>query len=239
MSAAIEYVEIAVSDLRRSVGWYEEMLGVRTQPDEGTIRLVDAVRDARPSEWIGDDLQRGVRHMAFKVADVDAHAERLRRAGVEFTVAPMDATGGVRITFFFDPDRNLVELVQGAVRYHHTWSPDIVAREQAALPGPDDPPRFDHVAVTVGDLETTLGVYRDTLGFDVVGQLFFENEQQFVITYLQGGVNVLELFSYGVPTLDPWTMDGEHLGVRALGIAAGGSPMPARDPDGVRLEHAG
>jgi catechol 2,3-dioxygenase-like lactoylglutathione lyase family enzyme len=239
VSASIEYVEIAVSDLQRSVGWYEEMLGVRAQPDEGTIRLIDAGGDARPSGWIGDDLQRGVRHIAFKVADVDAHAGRLHRAGVEFTVEPMDATGGVRITFFFDPDGNLVELVQGAVGYHRAWSPEIVAREQATLPGPDDPPRFDHVAVTVGDLDATLGLYRDTLGFDVVGQLFFENEQQFVITYLQGGVHVLELFSYGVPTLDPWPMDGNHLGVRALGIAADGPPMPARDPDGVRLEHAG
>jgi catechol 2,3-dioxygenase-like lactoylglutathione lyase family enzyme len=239
VSAAFEYVEIAVRDLQRSARWYREMLGLRTQPDAGTVRLVGADAGGQPSGWIGDDLQRGVRHIAFKVADVDAYSQRLHRAGVEFSVEPMDATGGVRITFFFDPDGNLVELVQGAVRYHRTWSPDIVAREQASLPGPDDPPRFDHVAVTVGDLDASLGVYRDTLGFDVVGQLFFENEQQFVITYLQGGVNVLELFSYGVPTLDPWTMDGSHLGVRALGIAADDPRTPARDPDGVRLEHAG
>jgi catechol 2,3-dioxygenase-like lactoylglutathione lyase family enzyme len=239
VSAAFEYVEIAASDLQRSTRWYEEMLGLRTRRDEGTIRLVDAGAGAAPSGWIGDDRQRGVRHIAFKVADVDAHAERLHRVGVKFTVEPMDATGAVRITFFLDPDGNLVELVQGAVRYHRTWSPDLVAREQATLPGSGDPPRFDHVAVTVGDLGASLDLYRDTLGFDVVGQLFFENEQQFVITYLQGGANVLELFSYGVPTLDPWTMDADHIGVRALGIAADDPWTPARDPDGVRLEHVG
>jgi catechol 2,3-dioxygenase-like lactoylglutathione lyase family enzyme len=80
--------------------------------------------------------------------------------------------------------------------------------------------------------------YRDRLGFEVVGQLFFEDEQEFVITYLQGGENVLELFSYGVPTLEPWRMDGDRLGVRALGLAAD-PHIPARDPDGVRLAHAG
>jgi catechol 2,3-dioxygenase-like lactoylglutathione lyase family enzyme len=233
MSAALEYVEIGVSDIGRCARWYEEMLGLR--PGGDAIRLV-AAGDG-PSGWIDDNRQRGVRHIDFKVADVDAHAERLRRAGVEFTIEPMDATGDVRISFFFDPDGTLLELVGGAVQYHRTWSPQLAAADAAGLPGPHDPPRFDHVAVTVGDLDAALGFYRDRLGFEVVGQLFFEDEQEFVITYLQGGENVLELFSYGVPTLEPWRMDGDRLGVRALGLAADPG-VPARDPDGVRLARA-
>jgi catechol 2,3-dioxygenase-like lactoylglutathione lyase family enzyme len=253
----IEYVELAVTDLERSARWYEELLHFRPLPGAatgerwldagaGVIRLVGTGPGARSSGWVADDLQRGVRHIGLKVADVDAHAARLRAAGVPFTVEPRDATGGVRLAFFLDPDGTLLEFVAGAVRHHRTWSPELAALEEAGLPGPDDPPRFDHVAVTVGDLDVTLRFYREELRLDVVGQLFFEDERDFVITNVKAGGGVLEVFSYGVPTSpNPWAPDGDRLGVRAIGIGVDGPggdlPTLVNDPDGIplRLDHAG
>jgi catechol 2,3-dioxygenase-like lactoylglutathione lyase family enzyme len=252
----IEYVEVAVTDLERSARWYEELLRFRPlggAPDgerwldagAGVIRLVGVGARAKPSGWVPDDLQRGVRHIGLKVADVDSHAERLRAADVAFSVEPTDATGGVRLAFFLDPDGTLLEFVAGAVRHHRTWSPELAAIEEATLPGPDDPPRFDHVAVTVADLDATLRFYRKTLGLEVVGQLFFEDARDFVITNLKAGHGVIEVFSYGAPTsANPWTPDPDRLGVRAIGIGVDdpGRDLPTlvHDPDGtpLRLDHA-
>ena len=247
--AGIEFVEIVCADVDASAQWYSELLGMK--PVEGAppgalwldagavvLRLVGATPATQASEWDPDDLQTGIRHLGFKVADVDAHAERLRDAGVTFTVDPKDATGAVRIAFFLDPDGNRLELVEGALEYHRTWSPELAERERAALPGTDDPPRFDHVAITVADLDASLQLYRDVLDFDVVGQLLYDDPRGFMITYLKAGAAGLELFSWTAPTTEnPLTSGTEQLGFRAIGIGADGDvPSSVEEPDGVPLQ---
>lgn len=53
----------------------------------------------------------GFQHVAFHAHDVDQVAERLARAGVRFTMGPLDAAGNVRLAFCTDPDGNVVEIV--------------------------------------------------------------------------------------------------------------------------------
>ena len=74
-----------------------------------------------PSRWIADDLQLGFRHFGFGVTGLDERAELLHEAGVRFHLEPLDATGGVRITFFYDPDGVLLEFIQGHIDYHKVW----------------------------------------------------------------------------------------------------------------------
>jgi catechol 2,3-dioxygenase-like lactoylglutathione lyase family enzyme len=181
-------VQIGVRDRERSRRFYEQAVGCL----DG-FELVELETVTPPGD---DNLQEGPRHAAFRVDDADATAERLRAAGAEFTLEPFDAVGGVRIAFFRDPDGTLLEIVQGQADYHRVASEELVARERAALPGPGDAPRFDHVAVTVGDLDAALAELR----LPVIGQLFHEDEQGFTITYLQDGDAVLELFSFDVAT---------------------------------------
>ena len=245
----IDFVEIVCADVDASAQWYDELLGMT--PVEGAppgalwldagpvvLRLIGATPATQASGWERDDLQRGIRHLGFKVADVDAHAERLRDGGVTFTVDPKDAPGAVRITFFLDPDGNRLELVEGALEYHRTWSPELAERERATLPGTDDPPRFDHVAVSVADLDASLRFYGDTLGFKVIGQLMRDDPRGFTITYLKAGAAGLELFSWTAPTKEnPLASGTEQLGFRAIGIGGDGDvPSPVVEPDGVPLQ---
>jgi catechol 2,3-dioxygenase-like lactoylglutathione lyase family enzyme len=51
------------------------------------------------------------------VTGLDAIAEKLRQAGVPFTLPPTNANGGVRIAFFTDPDGTLIELIEGDLNY--------------------------------------------------------------------------------------------------------------------------
>jgi catechol 2,3-dioxygenase-like lactoylglutathione lyase family enzyme len=148
--------------------------------------------------WVNDDLQAGMRHIGLKVDDVDAWAERARDAGVRFTVEPEDAFGDVRLCFFLDPDGAHLEFVQGNVNYNQVWTPELVDRERAVpVPGT---PRFDHVAVSVRDLDATLAFYHDHLGFPVIAQLKEDGaDRGFTITFVQAGPGVMEIFSFSEP----------------------------------------
>ena len=47
---------------------------------------------------------------------MDEVVRKFIEAGVRFTLEPFDATGGVRIAFFKDPDGILIELVRGRLK---------------------------------------------------------------------------------------------------------------------------
>jgi catechol 2,3-dioxygenase-like lactoylglutathione lyase family enzyme len=56
---------------------------------------------------------RGIRHMAFTVGDVEAAFQTLRDAGCETLSSPITAPDGkARLFFARDPEGNLLELVQ-------------------------------------------------------------------------------------------------------------------------------
>ncbi len=229
-----QHVTISVSDTERALAFYRDLLGfpVLGKLDYNnavglTIHFLDIGNEhileifsfgapTKPSEWLPDDLQTGLRHVGFKVSDVDAATARLKAAGVPFTLDPLDATGGVRIAFFKDPDGTLLEIVQNELDYH---KPGPAAGALPPLQPQGDTLLFDHVAVTVGDLDRSLAFYRDLLGFPIIGQLFFNDARGFVITYLQVGASVLELFSFSAQTTNlRWNPDETVLGLKHLGL---------------------
>lgn len=200
----IENIRINVSDISRSVDFYTrylraEVVGEPTE-DDAVLDLVTATIDlrrvdgAQASTWEADDLQKGFRHVGFKVARVGPLADELKAAGVRFHLEPLNAEGGVRITFFFDPDGTLLELVEGDLQYHRIVDERGVAAERAL--GVPDRPRFDHVALTVDDFAVTQGFYR-TFGFGHIGTINQPNDPRgFCINYLKCGDTVLEVFTY-------------------------------------------
>jgi catechol 2,3-dioxygenase-like lactoylglutathione lyase family enzyme len=200
----IENIRINVSDISRSVDFYTrylraEVVGEPTK-DDAVLDLVTATIDlkrvdgAQVSTWEADDLQKGFRHIGFKVAKVDPLADDLKAAGVPFHLLPLNAEGGVRITFFFDPDGTLLEFVEGDLQYHRIANERGVAAERAL--GVPERPRFDHVAVTVDDLAATQRFY-SSFGFEHIGTINQPHDPRgFNINYLKGGDTVLEVFTY-------------------------------------------
>lgn len=254
VGAGIDHVELGVEDLERSRAFYGGLLGLTevapvARPagrptawfDAGGSRLalVEVGNRADPGGWADDDLQRGVRHVGLKVGDVDAQVRRLQEAGTRVLSTPADVLGGVRIAFFLDPDGARLEYVQGVLDYQRVGAPDLVAAEAAARPAPTAGPRFDHVGLTVADLDATLDLYCGTLGYRVVGDIrHVDDDRGFLMTYLSTGRGVLEVFSFDVPTRPGPTPAPDRSGVRAVGLAlppALVGVLPPQDPDGVAL----
>ncbi|WP_426625653.1 VOC family protein [Leifsonia sp. McL0607] len=213
---AIESVLLNVTDIARSVEFYRRNLGAvvveegerAAELDLVTARLrLTRVDSPAESTWVGDDLQRGFRHVGFKVSDLEARVAALHDAGVTFHLEPIDAEGGVRITFFFDPDGTLLELVEGPLQYHEVYDRDAVERDWAL--GDPDRPRFDHVAGTVDDLEATREHYAKLGYLHMSGIHQPSDDRGFEIDFLRSGDSSLEIFTYGtaekskrVPQLD-------------------------------------
>ena len=121
---AIHHVALICSDYERSKAFYTQVLGFRI--------LHEVYREARDS-WkldleVSPSVQlelfsfpsppprptrpeaRGLRHLAFSVADVDATVLELRRRGVETEPVRIDEYTGRRFTFFADPDGLPLEI---------------------------------------------------------------------------------------------------------------------------------
>jgi catechol 2,3-dioxygenase-like lactoylglutathione lyase family enzyme len=254
----IHHVELGARSLERSRDFYTGLLGLPEVPPpvpstgrptawfaaQGALLQVVELGDvATTGAWADDDLQAGMRHVGLKIGDVDAGIRRLDAAGVEVLSAPADVLGGVRIAFFLDPDGSRLEYVQGSLDYQSIRSPDLAAAERAAVPERTDGPRFDHVGLTVADLDAALDHYCGTLGYQVIGDIrHVDDARGFLMTYLQAGGGVLEVFSFDVPTRPAPTVDPTDLGLRGVGLLrpAGGTTSAAgwsagADPDGVPL----
>ena len=146
----IDHVNIVVSDLEPMVAFYRDVLGLKETKRvtitgdwvAATVGLrevhadvvyldlasgprIELIRYNRPPlERPGNiDLPNapGLRHMAFRIDDIDALVAKLSSAGVKFfstiqTVPDTQVTyaGGVRkrIVYFKDPEGNLLELCE-------------------------------------------------------------------------------------------------------------------------------
>jgi catechol 2,3-dioxygenase-like lactoylglutathione lyase family enzyme len=204
----IKNVVVNCTDMQRSVEYYTKFLQLRVLGEPtaehavldavtATIELRAVGNGREQSTWVGDDLQKGFRHIGFKVDRIDERAAVLKAAGVEFKLDPLDAEGKVRICFFYDPDGTLLELIQGDLQYAAILDEDGVARERAL--GVPQRPRFDHVAVTIDDRDRTSSYYREHYGFTFIGTIEQPHDNRgFSIGYLKGGDTVLEVFTYDV-----------------------------------------
>ncbi|MFG1628144.1 VOC family protein [Kribbella sp. NPDC049227] len=246
-------VEIGCRDLDRSLDFYQPLLGFRPLPDaprptgrrrllsHGTVvlELVEVGADGNQGGWVNDDLQGGIRHLGMKVADVDRQIKRLEDAGVTVLSQPLDVLGDVRIAFFLDPDGARLEFIQGNLSYERISSPVLAAAEAAQVPGEE--PRFDHVAVTVSDLPAALDFWRDRFGFEAIGEIRHHGDPRgFLMTYLQAGPAVLEVFSFDVPIVpnDLSAAGPAVLGPRRLVLDAPGEQQLVA-PDGVPVTMGG
>jgi catechol 2,3-dioxygenase-like lactoylglutathione lyase family enzyme len=234
-----QHTTVTVSDVNKSLAFYRDLLGFPylgrlNYPNQvglvidfleignhGILEIFSfAKAPVKPTEFILDDCQLGLRHMAFKVQSVDATTARLKTAGVEFTLEPTNASGGVRIAFFKDPDGALCEIVEGELTYHvQGQKPLAVPVPATGAPGESEL-CYDHVTLTVANLGKTLEFYQGRLGFPMLGQLAINDGRGFLITYLQFGNSTLELFSFekARTIYHTWNPDETVLGLKHIGL---------------------
>jgi catechol 2,3-dioxygenase-like lactoylglutathione lyase family enzyme len=231
---AIESLLINVADIEAAVAFYTRFLGAEPVGEiseeaadldlvTATLRLRRTTAEA-PSTWKGDDLQAGFRHVGFKVAELDPLVAELKAAGVPFHLDPIHAEGDVRITFFFDPDGTLVELVEGPLQYHEVYDRAEVEADWGL--GVPDRPRFDHVAETVHDLLATKAHYA-RLGFAHIGGIHQPNDARgYEIDFLRSGDTALEVFTYSRAEKERRAAQLDARGFVAIGLG------PDADLDG-------
>lgn len=119
----MHHVAIIVSDYRRAREFYVEKLGFPVlrenfRPDRGDWKLdlkfgdgeleLFAIPGAPPRpSW---PEARGLRHLAFRVEDVEAAVRALEERGIPCEPIRTDPFTGGRMTFFRDPDGLPLEL---------------------------------------------------------------------------------------------------------------------------------
>lgn len=126
------HTAISVSDLDKSVDWYQKMLGFEPmqkfeRPDLGAkiamMRLANynlelfCFEDYKPlpeyRKKLSDDLHTlGTKHLAFGVEDIDHAFNILKNKGIKFETEPSLGASGHRYTFFKDLDGILIELFE-------------------------------------------------------------------------------------------------------------------------------
>lgn len=147
MIEQVDHVNVVVADLPAMTRFYRDVLGLRLAKQvsirgpwiEAVTGLKGAAADvalleagtgagveliqyrcpegARPAR-LGDPHTPGIRHIAFRVDDMDVAVARLSQAGVEFLspvqTVPTDQVDFVgrskRIVYCRDPEGNLLEL---------------------------------------------------------------------------------------------------------------------------------
>lgn len=107
-------VELAVSDLDRSIEFYTETLGMELESRIDAFRWAK-VRTSVPGLSLGlgqeDEVEgSGTVSVNLAVADADGVRAQLEARGVEFQGATIEIPGVVRLADFTDPDGNRFRL---------------------------------------------------------------------------------------------------------------------------------
>ena len=123
MNIAIEHIAIPAADVVALKKWYEHTLGARVVFDNGqtppTLLIalpgggwfeIYAAEKSLPER--GNNKLAGFRHIALRVASLEAAKAELEKRGVKFPEAERPAAGGGRVLFFADGEGNLLHLVE-------------------------------------------------------------------------------------------------------------------------------
>lgn len=120
---AVHHVAIIVSDYQRSKEFYVEKLGFqivrenyRSQRDDWKLDLLcgdmelEIFGEPNPPKRVNHPEACGLRHLAFKVENVEAAVRELAKEGIECEPIRIDEYTGKHMTFFHDPDGLPLEL---------------------------------------------------------------------------------------------------------------------------------
>jgi glyoxylase I family protein len=122
MNFAVEHIGLPARDAAGLRDWYVAKLGAACLAPNGAeppffIRLpgastlLEIYAAATTSQRTGDNTLAGWRHLALRVASIEAARAALEPQGVSFIDPIKPAAGGGRVLFFTDGEGNLLHLV--------------------------------------------------------------------------------------------------------------------------------
>jgi lactoylglutathione lyase len=124
MFKQIDYTMVIVSDMKRSVEFYRDKLGIplKFESPEWTEFATGATTlalhgggVAREYQDTGEDQSKiaGSCSMGFNVEDVDKAYEELKAKGITFVMPPMQREGeGIKLAVAIDPDGLPISFAQ-------------------------------------------------------------------------------------------------------------------------------
>lgn len=118
-------VGIFVSDIKKSLDFYQSILGLEKTEELSTgfgtlhrlrfgtsdVKLMDP-KKVPPAGAIGLEKQLGIRYLTFVIRDLSGLCATLKEKGVEFTIPETQIRPGTRIAMVKDPDGNILEFVE-------------------------------------------------------------------------------------------------------------------------------
>ena len=123
MLKRLDNIGVAVRNARTSLAFYIETLGFEgtVSDGEGSAKLGDMSlyifesKSSAPGNTRTDDYYanpRGIDHMAFEVADIEAAGQEFESRGVTFLGGIVGDAGQFRYRGFHDPDGNMLYIIQ-------------------------------------------------------------------------------------------------------------------------------
>jgi glyoxylase I family protein len=122
----IDHIAINCIDLRRSLDFYERILGFKqlqtvncgdfdilyfALPNGTRLELFDY--HGKNREVLRKEDDSGLRHVAFQVEDVAAHEKLLKAEGIKITLSTCDLPNlGARVLLFLDPNGVTIEFCE-------------------------------------------------------------------------------------------------------------------------------
>ena len=121
---SIDHIAIISSDYKKAKDFYVDKLGFkvkreveRKDRDDFIITLeapngilIELFIEKNPPRRVTRPEAAGLRHLAFRVQDIEESVEKLKKKGIETEEIRIDPQNGKRMTFFMDPDGLPLEL---------------------------------------------------------------------------------------------------------------------------------
>ena len=121
---SIDHIAIISSDYQKAKDFYVDKLGFKVKKeverkdrDDFIITLeapngilIELFIEKNPPRRVTRPEAAGMRHLAFRVQDIEESVEKLNKKGIETEEIRIDPQNGKRMTFFMDPDGLPLEL---------------------------------------------------------------------------------------------------------------------------------
>jgi len=118
--SGIQHASFIIADLDRALDFYHGVLGIAVVPDRPELgypgawlqiqqQQIHLLQLPNPDPVEGRPQHGGRdRHVAFGISDLDSLAEKLKTAGITYTLS----RSGRRALFCRDPDGNALEFIE-------------------------------------------------------------------------------------------------------------------------------